>query len=174
MKQPKVILVNQEYPADCLIFKALINANQSQYRVSGHEDVLVIQQSPMPAPSSDTSLQLKSKKGDNAPPQQTPSRTEGSEHPYISRVPEDADLAKKDRLRRKSITSPTGGGEQTLSDVVTDNAEPMGVHYPQRASTHTQASPQNELDQAIEEAQATKDLVSIGKFDCAGCTLIVS
>lgn len=172
MKQPKVILVNQDYPADCLIFKALINANQPQYRLSGQEDALVIQQSPTPAPSSDTSLQLKPKKGDNAPPQQTPSRTEGSEQPYTGRVPEDADLANKDRLRRNSITSQNGGGERTFSDGVTDDADPIGVYSPQRGSAHT-SSPQNELDQAIEEAQATKDLVRIGKLDCAGYILIV-
>ena len=116
----------------------------------------------MPAPSSDTSLQLKPKKGDNTPPQQTPSRTESSEQPYTGRVPEDADLANKDHLRRNSITSQNGGGEQTFSDGVVDNADPMGVHHPRRGSTHTHAFPQNELDQAIEEAQATKDLVRIG------------
>ena len=162
MKQPKVILVNHEYPADCLIFKALINANQPQYRLSGQEDALVIQQSPVPAPSSDTSLQLKPKKEDNTPPQQTPSRTEGSEQPYTGREPEDADFANTDRLRRNSTTSQNGGGEQTFSDGVVDNADPTGMHHPRRGSTHTHAFPQNELDQAIKEAQATKDLVSKG------------
>ena len=174
MKQPKVILVNQEYPADCLMFKALINANQPQYRVSGHEDALVAQQSPMPAPSSDISLQLKPKKGDNGPTQQAPSRIEDSEQPHTSQVPEDADLANKYSPRRKSIPSQTGGNEQTFSDGISDDADPRGMYSPQRVSTHTHASPHNELDQAIEEAQATKDLVSIGKFDCAGYTLIVS
>lgn len=172
MKQPKVILVNQEYPADCLIFKALINANQPQYRVPGQEDALVVQQSPMTAPSSDTSLQLKPEKGDKAPPQQTPSRTEGSEQSYTSRVPEGADLANRYSLQGSSIVPQIGGGEQTFSDAVVNDADPTGVSFPQRRSTQTHVFPQNELDQAIEEAQATKHLVSIGTFDYAGHTLI--
>ena len=134
---------------------------------------MVVQQSPTPAPSSGTSLQLKPEKGNNAPPQQTPSRTEGSEQSLSSRVPEDADLTNGCSLQGNSTTSRTEGGEQTSSDGVIDDADPTGVFNSQRNSTHPHASHQNELDQAIEEAQATKDLVSIGKYDYLGYTLIV-
>lgn len=167
MKQPKVILVNQGYPADCLIFKALINVNQPQYRVPGHEDALVLQRSPMTAPSSDTSLQLKPEKGDNAPLQQTPSRSEGSEQLYTSRVPEGADLANRYSLQRNSMAPQIGGGEQTASDGVTNHPDPVTGSSPQRGSAHPYTHPQNDLDMAIKEAQATKDLVSIHNFDCA-------
>lgn len=109
---PKVILVNEVYPTDCLIFKALVSANQPRYRVPGHEDALIPQQSPTPAVSSETSLQLKPEKGDPLPGQQTPSRTEGSEQVSLSRATEDA----------------------------------------------THAFPQDDLDKAIEVAQATKNL----------------
>lgn len=126
-KQPKVILVNEVYPTDCLIFKALVSANQPRYRVPGHEDALIPQQSPTPAVSSETSLQLKPEKGDPLPGQQTPSRTEGSEQVSLSRATEDA----------------------------------------------THAFPQDDLDKAIEVAQATKNLVRISKLVFADYALTV-
>lgn len=153
-EQPNVILVNEVYPTDCLIFKALINADQPEYRVPGHDDALIVQRSPTPAVPPEKSLQLKPEKGHFLPPQQTPSRTEGSEQTCWSCPPEDAD------------NSRNGGGEHISSDGVADDADPVEGSTPQSCSTHPKALyPQSDLDKAILEAQATKDLVSIRKFD---------
>ena len=167
-EQSNVILVNEVYPTDCLIFKALVNADQPQYRVPGHEDALIVQRSPTPAVFPETSLQLKPEKGRFLPPQQAPSRTEGSEQTCWSRPPEDADLAKGYSIQRNTVNSRNGGGEHSSSNGVNDDADPVEGSTPRSGSTHpTALYPQNDLDKAISEAQATKDLVSIRNFDYA-------
>ncbi|CAD6576336.1 MAG: hypothetical protein ASARMPREDX12_007849 [Alectoria sarmentosa] len=119
-------LVNERYPADCIMYRFVVDEIQPLYRVAGHDDALMVQHSPTPALSSGTSLQLKPEQREHLPPQQTPSRTEGSELTSSSRVPVDAGFAK----------------------------EPS----PQRSTMPPHAYPQNDLDKAIAEAQATKDL----------------
>lgn len=170
IKQRNVILVNEVYPADCLIFKALVNEHQTQYRVPGHEDALIVQQPPTSEVSSETSLQLKPEKKDCRPRQQTPSEIKGSEQTSLSRVAEDADFAKGYGLERNPMNSQTGSLEQTSSDGVNDDVDPAGGSSLQRSPTHPHAYPQNDLDKAIEEAQATKDLVSMGKCLRRLCT----
>ena len=105
---------------------------QPLYRVAGHDDALMAQQSPTPASSSEKSLQLKPEKPGHLPPPQTPSRTDGSGQTSSGHIPDDA---------RSFVES----SQQA------DTADPH-------------AYPQNDLDKAIEQAQATKDLVSVG--DC--------
>lgn len=153
---PNVVLVNEVYPADCLIFKALVNPEQPQYRVSGHEDALIVQQSSTAAASSEASLQLKPEKGGTRLPTQTPSRTEDSGQTPSGRR-EVADPT-NEYSRERTTTARTGGGEQISSDGgVDDSILAMGSGL-KRGVQHPYASPQNDLDQAIEEAQATKDL----------------
>lgn len=119
-----------------------MNEIQPLYRVTGHDDALMVQQPPMPtASSSETSLQLKPEKHEHLLPQHTPSRTEDSELTSTDRVPVDAGIAEESS--------------------------------PQRSTMPPQGYPHNDLDKAIEEAQATKDLVSIGKSEHAGYTLTV-
>ena len=142
------MLVNEVYPADCLIFKALVNPEQPQYRVSGHEDALIVQQS-LTAASSEKSLQLKPEKGGTRPPTQTPSRTEESGQTPSSRR-EVADPMNEYSRERTTTTARTGGGEQISSDGgVDDSIFAMGSGL-KRGAQHPYEGPQNDLDQAIE------------------------
>ncbi|KAF5626546.1 DNA polymerase IV [Fusarium tjaetaba] len=83
---PKV--VNEEYPIDCIQFKALLQCSQKKYRLAGQPIVQEEDNSP-PAPSSsgesNESLQVKphhrnSKKWDFVPLTGTPERSEESPH----------------------------------------------------------------------------------------------
>ena len=141
------MLVNEVYPSDCLIFKALVNPKQPQYRVSGHEDALIVQQSPTAAASSEASLQVKPEKGDIRPPTQTPSRTEDSgQTPSSWR--QVADPTDEYSPERTITTAQTGGGEQTSSDGgIDDSTLGMGL---KRGVKPPYEGPQNDLDQAIE------------------------
>lgn len=122
-----VKLVNDRYPADCIIYRSVVNEIQPLYRVAGHDDALTVRQSPIPvALSSETSLQLKPEKREHLPPQYTPLRTEGSELTSSGRVPVDAGIDEES--------------------------------FPQRNTNPPHAYPYNDLDKAIKEAQATKDL----------------
>ena len=143
------MLVNEVYPADCLIFKALVNPEQPQYRVSGHEDALIVQQSSTAAASSEASLQLKPEQGDTRQPTQTPSRIEDSGQTPSSRR-EVADPTNEYSRERTTTTARTGGGEQISSDGgVDDSILAMGSGL-KRGVQHPYAGPQNDLDQAIE------------------------
>ena len=143
------MLVNETYPADCLIFKALINPKQPQYRVSGHEDALVVQQSLTAAASSEASLQLKPEKGDIRPPAETPSRSEDSGQTPSSRR-QVADPTNEYSSERTTPTAQTGVGEQISSDGgIDDSILAMGSGL-KRDVKHSYAGPQNDLDQAIE------------------------
>ena len=73
-----MVLVNETYPADCIIFRILVNPSQPHYRVTGDVRVLSVHQSVTPVLSFDKSLQLKPDKEELLQLQQTPSRTEGS------------------------------------------------------------------------------------------------
>lgn len=119
-------LVNDRYPADCIMYRSVVNEIQPLYRVAGHDDAVMVQQSPTSALSSETSLQLRAEKQERLPPPQTPSRTEGSELTSSGRVSVDADFA--------------------------ESSSPQMITMP------SHACPQNDLDKAIAEAQATKDL----------------
>ena len=143
------MLVNEVYPADCLIFKALVNPEQPQYRVSGHEDALIVQESPTPAASSEASLQLKPEKGDTRPPTQTPSRTEDSGQTPSSRG-QVADLTNGYSPERKITRPQTGGGEQISSDGGSDDSVLAMGSGLKRGVKHPHVGPQNDLDQAIE------------------------
>ena len=79
-----MVLVNETYPADCIIFRILINPSQPQYRVTGDVRVLSAHQSITPVLSFDKSLQLKPDKEELLRLQQTPSRTEGSVQDHSS------------------------------------------------------------------------------------------
>lgn len=73
-----MIMVNDTYPIDCVLFKAILDPKQKQYRVKGHEQALE-EKAPQKSSSqtSNTSLQLKPTqsrpgKWDYVPPRGTP------------------------------------------------------------------------------------------------------
>ncbi len=123
--------MNEIYPADCVMYRFLVNPSQLQYRVDGHEDVVNAKPSPAQEDSSEVSLQLKLAKGAAPSPQQTPSRIESSEKTTSSRRHSNAHI---------------------------DDEPPVALFRPSE-------TPFDALDDAIEEAKAVKDLVSVFKAE---------
>ena len=68
---------------------------------------------------------------------------------------------KEERLLPLQTPSRTEGSGQTSLDRIPDNIGSSKGSFSQRGAV----DPHNDLDKAIEEAQATKDLVSITKYD---------
>ncbi|KAL2132305.1 hypothetical protein VTI74DRAFT_3968 [Chaetomium olivicolor] len=61
------VIVNEDYPIDCISFRALLNPNQNRYRISGYP-VQAEQHSPeppVPSQRSDRSLQVKAARAAN-------------------------------------------------------------------------------------------------------------
>ena len=73
-----MILVNETYPSDCIIYRALINPDQPQYHVDGYKAAQVSSE-PATVSSSDKSLVLKPDKGVLGRGPQTPSRAESEQ-----------------------------------------------------------------------------------------------
>ncbi|KAK3176330.1 hypothetical protein OEA41_007653 [Lepraria neglecta] len=44
---PEAVLVNETYPSDCIIYRFLVNPNQHQYRITGHEEAQAIKDLPL-------------------------------------------------------------------------------------------------------------------------------
>ncbi len=129
--QANVTIVNELYPAECIMFRFLIDASQSHYQVEGYKEALAAEHSvSSKAPSSVGSLPLKPDKGAFVKPPQTPSRTE------------------------ESITEPPASKELVLSGVSSTDHEEVA------AATISREGPKDALDEAIEEAKAVKHLVS--------------
>ena len=75
---------------------------------------------------------------------------------------------KQDCLPPLQTPSRTEGSEQTSLGHVPGDAGFTEGSTLQRGTVTPHACPQNDLDKAIEQAQATKDLVSLGKYDRRG------
>ncbi|KAH6898688.1 hypothetical protein B0T10DRAFT_473429 [Thelonectria olida] len=77
-------VVNEDYPIDCIQFKALLQCNQKKYQLAGQplvEDGKPVPLAPTSSDESATSLQLKPphinpKRRDYVPPKSTPTRSE--------------------------------------------------------------------------------------------------
>ena len=71
---------------------------------------------------------------------------------------------KEGRLPAPQTPSRTEGSGQTSSGHIADYAGSMVASSQQGDTEVPHAYPQNDLDKAIEQAQATKDLVSVGDY----------
>jgi hypothetical protein len=79
-----MVLVNEMYISDCIIFRCLVKSSQPHYRIAGHEEALAPKPISTPALSTAPALQPKPDNGASLKLQQTPSRTEGSEGESLS------------------------------------------------------------------------------------------
>ncbi|KAL2043451.1 hypothetical protein N7G274_003758 [Stereocaulon virgatum] len=82
---PGIVLVNETYISDCIIFRCLVKSSQPHYRIAGHEEALAPKPILTPALSTAPALQSKPDNGAGLKLQQTPSRTECSEGESLSR-----------------------------------------------------------------------------------------
>ena len=71
---------------------------------------------------------------------------------------------KQGRLSRPQTPSRTEGSGQTSSGHIPDDTGSMVESSRHKDTVVPHAYPQNDLDKAIEQAQATKGLVSLGDF----------
>lgn len=83
---PDIVLVNEDYPADCIRFRFVINPQQPQYTLAGFEDATRLAPT-APTTPSETSLQLKSDGNRMVDLPDTPSRTDGSAILLVSSGP---------------------------------------------------------------------------------------
>ena len=101
--------------------------------------------------------------------QQPPMQAASSSETSLQLKPE-----KREHLPPQHTPSQTEGSELTSSDRVPIDADIAEESSPQRSTMPPQGwYPHNDLDKAIKEAQATKDLVSIGKSGHAEYALTV-
>ena len=104
-----MVIVNENYIPDCMIYKDLVNPDQRQYHVRGHKEALKTgnghkeshsTEDPTTVASSDRSLVLKSDPRFPARGPQTPSRTDGSEQESLRQHLREAEArAQKDQRR---------------------------------------------------------------------------
>ncbi|KAK3941509.1 hypothetical protein QBC46DRAFT_458212 [Diplogelasinospora grovesii] len=168
------VVVNEEYPIDCISFKTLLNPDQNRYRVSG---------CPVPAPpastpnladpsvpstpsqQSDESLKLKEpqrnpKRWDHVPRQGTPPRSEESSLQSRGQEPEDAVQAEN------LVESPV---EDTTMDIlppitttapIIPSSESSPIEHPSRPAPppRQKSDPKDELSEYIALMQQYKDL----------------
>ncbi|KAL8929939.1 MAG: hypothetical protein Q9208_001083 [Pyrenodesmia sp. 3 TL-2023] len=121
-------LVNELYPAECIQYHALVNPDQRLYHVQGFQEKPAAQREPTFETSSTKPLSLKPEKGTAKQPSQTPTRTQPSE--------------------QNSLDAPTTAETNTRAIPETP------VHLQRKR----QNQPPDELDKAIEETLAVKDL----------------
>ena len=88
-----IVIVNEDYPADCIRFRAVVNPRQPHYQVRGYEEKKESRPSP-PRTSSEISLQLKPDKNEIAQIPQTSSQSNGSTRfePFSSNAKTNHDL----------------------------------------------------------------------------------
>ncbi|KAK4235514.1 hypothetical protein C8A03DRAFT_46362 [Achaetomium macrosporum] len=153
-----LVVVNEEYPIDCLSFRTLLNPDQKRYKVPGYpitaEQLASDQVPPVQSQNSDRSLQVKLPKAvkkrdaEDTPP--------GSEHPSLqSATTKDAEEPRQQAPCNASDSPPAPGHqisprsppkEQTNS---TDGA--LG-------QPHRRSSTKDELSEYIELMQQYKHL----------------
>lgn len=158
------IVVNEEYPLDCIRFKALLNAGQKQYLVSGCPEqqssasALEGQPSQPPVPSlrdqPRKSCQTDPKKWDHAPQTSTPSGSQGlsgragdegpmPRMPSSSSVLQDATLTGQPVIAHLSPGQPTDGTNWGEPTVVVERQD---------------SAPEDELEDAISQMQQFRHL----------------
>ncbi|KAK5658777.1 hypothetical protein OQA88_1588 [Cercophora sp. LCS_1] len=121
----RLVVVNEEYPIDCISFKALLNPSQPRYKVAGFPDAAEITVSSFEPAGANNSLPLKEPQG---------KRALASENGTSPRAPSPRDEAAKSsqaRSRSTSVSEPAApeprqqenSGEHNSGSVI---AEPIG------------------------------------------------
>ena len=86
--KPNMILVNEIYPSDCLTYRFMVNPGQDYYRVNGHNAAPVAQHFSSLNGSSETSLQIKSKRPKDSDQREFSSSNEISEELCVGPIPD--------------------------------------------------------------------------------------
>ncbi|KAK4105427.1 hypothetical protein N658DRAFT_512881 [Parathielavia hyrcaniae] len=151
-----VILVNEEYPIDCIKFRTLLNPDQRRYRVAGRPVITgkatVEKTPPVPPQSSEGSLQVKpvptSKKRDSevTPP--------GSEQPSLRTDARVVEQPSKNQDTSTARNPPATGAQQGSSPPQKN----INSTHQDRSPSRRRSSTKDELSEYIELLQQYKDL----------------
>ena len=131
ISQADAAVVNEDYPADCIKYQALVNPDQVMYHIRGRPSNVVKEQEDTTAVVAAESLPLKPEKRANTESSPTPSHTEPSE--------------------QLSAQKPA---------VVIDTVACIPPSNQEAPGSRLQNKPADALDEAIDEMLAVKDLVS--------------
>jgi DNA polymerase IV len=120
----EVVLVNEIYLSDCMMYKYLVNPLHDRYQLDGQKSSAIIPQTPTSSESS--SLPLKNN-GRKFPPQ-TPSRTEGSDELAANRQLELlAQQVSSRRAEEASHAARTSRPQDALDKAIEEAAEVEGL-----------------------------------------------
>ncbi|KAK3300883.1 uncharacterized protein B0H64DRAFT_334493 [Chaetomium fimeti] len=159
-----VVIVNEEYPIDCISFRTLLNPDQNRYRVAGSpgkKDKLISDEAPpRPSQSPDHSLQVKAPR--------KPRRKDSTDPPPGN---EPASLDGSAQVSREKSEDQTSGGisgnsseaqaRQVPPTIQDDESSDKAPHPLRRTS-----SAKDELSEYIELLQQYKDLpLDVGSDD---------
>ena len=168
----ELVLVNEQWPMDCIKFRFLVRPGQMMYEVKGHDEALRREADGSPSvvgmsqdsTKSVQSLKMKKKlakpgRWDYVPPKQTPERSEGSSGPRMlpasqqSAFSESPDLEKalklaqfEDSRSQQPQPQPVSGGRKELNSVL-QAARDLAGPAPQPSI------PKDAFEQAMQEAR---------------------
>lgn len=115
MLQASIILVNERYQIDCMIYRNLLNPRQAMYQLDGQQVTTKIPQTVTLTNSSSLVLPLKPDKLKGPP--QTPSRSEGSDQSAANR---ELELQAKQYVDRRAQEASRAKQRDTPKDALDD------------------------------------------------------
>jgi DNA polymerase IV len=149
-----MIMVNDTYPIDCVQFKAILNPQQRQYRVKGHQHALE-GKARQESSSQTTNIQLQLKavqswtgKWDYVAQRGTPPRSESSTQTFLRTLP--AQVQPDVNFNNATIETPnieTDGGMRE------DEFKPMEQYSPSLLHMTSNVEGRDALDEMIREAR---------------------
>lgn len=153
-----LVIVNEEYPIDCISFRTLLNPDQKRYRIAGcpgKKDQLASDKAPPGSPqSSNHSLQVK------APRASTRRQSAGSpplNEPAPAPLHDDAQIA-RGRSENQTPGDVSGNPSEVQSPHVLRTAQDDGPSEKAPPPPRRTSSAQDELSECIELLQQYKDL----------------
>ena len=149
---PSMVMVNENYPLDCISYSSILDENQPQYAIKNQESRIGEQsQSRRASEKSEASLELKSaqpRKGDSTPPNQTPPRNQ--KLTQISQSKAQPNQLSVDSSMRAWLPKENGEIVFVESPHEATNEQAMTSEEPSR--------PRDALDEVLEMARAVQNL----------------
>ena len=127
-----MVIVNENYIPDCMVYKDLVSPDQRQYHVRGHKEAKEAlklghghkesysPEEPITVASSDRSLVLKSDPRFPARGPQTPSRTDGSEQESLRQHLREAEARAQEDQRRIDQQASNKRTSDALDDAIAE------------------------------------------------------
>ncbi|KAK4157796.1 hypothetical protein C8A00DRAFT_11318 [Chaetomidium leptoderma] len=154
--QPAVIVVNEEYPIDCISFRTLLNPDQNRYRVAGcpaaAEKLVPDEVPPVASQASDRSLQVKPRRTSTG--QDSRGTPPESGQPSLQSDTRDGQRGSKHQTPEVVPGSPHEAQIRQASPTERQDGPSNRVPHPPRRRSSTK----DELSEYIDLVQQYKDL----------------